>query len=625
VGLLDKILGRPLKSSERKKEALTVVTGVPVLGLDALASTAYGPEAALTILVSLGVAGLRYMPMITIGILVLLSALYFSYRQTAATYPGGGGAYIVAKDNLGLPAGVIAGSALLIDYMLNVAVGISAGVGAVLSAIPSLRHYRLPFCLLVLVILTLVNLRGVKESGLIFAFPVVAFVGCVGTSLGIGLVHTLLSGGHPQPVHAPPPAPGATETAGAWILLRSFASGCTAMTGVEAVSNGVPLFKKPEVPRAQWTLTVIVVVLSAFLLVISFLAPAYSIYAMDEQKPGYQTILSQLVAAVAGRGVFYYISIASIFIVLTFSAQTSFAGFPRVCRFLAEDRFLPSFFAERGRRLVFSSGIIALAILAGILLIAFGGVTDKLIPLFAIGAFSAFSLSQIGMVSHWRRKRGKHARTKLSVNAVGAAMTSIALLIIVAAKFVEGAWVVLLIGPALVWLFWKIKHRYESVARRIDRPVKLQTSKLCPPMVVIPVEAWSRVAEQALRFGMEMSDEVTVFHLTTEDEDEETEELRKAWAEKVEKPARSARATIPQLEIVKSPYRRICEPILKFVRKMEKENKDRIIAVIIPELVEPHWYQRVLHNLHGATLRALLFLQSDQRTVVITTPWYLRD
>src|SRR5437867_9671498 len=228
--LLDKILGRPLKSSERKKEELTVVTGVPALGLDALASTAYGPEAALTILVSLGVAGLHYMPMITIGILVLLSALYFSYRQTAAAYPGGGGAYIVAKDNLGFRFGVIAGAALLIDYMLNVAVGISAGVGAALSAISGLQHYRLPFCLLVLIILTLVNLRGVKESGLTFVLPVIAFVACVGTALAIGIVRTLLSGGHPQPVQAPPPVPGATEAASAWILLRSFASGCTAMT-----------------------------------------------------------------------------------------------------------------------------------------------------------------------------------------------------------------------------------------------------------------------------------------------------------------------------------------------------------------------------------------------------------
>ncbi len=622
VALLDKILGRPLKSSERKKEELTAATGVPVLGLDALASTAYGPEAALVILMSLGMAGLRYMPMITLGILVLLAALYFSYRQTAAAYPNGG-AYIVAKDNLGMRAGVIAGAALLLDYMLNVAVGISAGIGVVLSAIPNLQNHRLLFCLLVLIALTFVNLRGVKESGLTFVFPVVAFIACVGGVLLIGVLRMLLSGGHPEPIEPPPPAPAATEMAGAWILLRSFASGCTAMTGIETVSNAVPLFKKPAVPRAQWTLTIIVVVLAAFLLAIGYLAPAYKIHAMNEQKPGYQTVYSQLVGAVTGHGVFYYVTIVSIFIVLTFSAQTSFAGFPRVCRLLAEDGFMPSFFAERGRRLVFSSGIVALAILAGLLLIGFRGVTDKLIPLFAIGAFSAFSLSQIGMVAHWRHKHGKHSRTKLIANGFGAVMTSIALLIIIVAKFIEGAWVILIVGPGLVWMFWKIKRHYEWIAREIEQPVKLQTAKLRPPVVIIPIDTWNRVTERALRFGMEMSDDITALHVTTDEEDSKS--LRETWTEKVEKPARAANSAVPRLEIIKSPYRQVYEPILKFVRKKEQENKDRLIAVVIPELVESYWYEHLLHNLHGLGLRAMLFLQGEQRTVVVATPWYLRE
>ena len=623
VSLLDKILGRPLKSSEAKKEELTVVTGVPVLGLDALASTAYGPEAALTILVPLGTVGLRYMPMITLAILALLVTLYLSYRQTAAAYPDGGGAYIVAKENLGVRAGVVAGTALLLDYILNVAVGISAGVDAVLSAILGLHEYRLPFCLLVLVVLTFVNLRGVRESGMTFAFPVIGFVACVGSVIAVGLIRAWLSGGDPQPAQPPPPVPNGTETMSAWILLRSFASGCTAMTGVEAVSNGVPLFRKPEVPRAQWTLTIIVAVLGAFLLAISYLSPAYKIHAMDEQQPGYQTIFSQLVGAVAGRGIFYHIAIASIFIILTFSAQTSFADFSRVCRLLAEDGFMPSFFAERGRRLVFSSGIIALAILAGLLLIGFRGVTDKLIPLFAIGAFSAFSFSQIGMVAHWRRKKGKHARTKLVINAIGATMTNIALVIIVVAKFAEGAWITLILGPGLVWMSWKIRRHYQWIAREIEQPVNLQTGKLRPPVVIIPIDTWNRVTERALRFGLEMSDDITALHVTSEEN--HSEQLRETWAEKVEKPVREAKSAVPRLEIIRSPYRHIYEPILKFVRKAEKENPDRLIAVIIPELVEPHWYEYLLHNIHGVGLRALLFLQGDRRTVVITTPWYLRE
>jgi hypothetical protein len=295
----------------------------------------------------------------------------------------------------------------------------------------------------------------------------------------------------------------------------------------------------------------------------------------------------------------------------------------RVCRQLAEDGFLPSFFAERGRRLVFSSGIIVLAILAGVLLIVFRGVTDKLIPLFAIGAFSAFVFSQIGMVGHWQREKGRAACTKLAINAIGAGVTSIVLLIIIVAKFIEGAWITLIVGPALVWMFWKIKHHYECVAQEIDRPVELQTAKLRPPLVIIPIDTWNRVAERALRFGMEMSDDITALHVTTDEED--SKNLRETWVEKVEKPARAAKSVVPQLEIIKSPYRQVYEPILKFVRKKEQENKDRLIAVVIPELVEAHWYDHLLHNLHGLGLRAMLFLQAEQRTVVVATPWYLRE
>ncbi len=621
--MLDKILGRPLKASEVEKEKLSVLTGVPVLGLDALASTAYGPEAALTILIPLGVAGLYQMPPITLGILALLMMLYLSYRQTAAAYPGGGGAYIVAKDNLGIHAGLVAGSALLLDYMLNVAVGISAGVGAIVSAWPALHRYTVPICLLVLATLTIINLRGVRESGVAFVGPVLFFIACVGSAMVIGLIQFWRSGGHPAPVVAPPPMAPPTQAISLWLLLRAFASGCTAMTGVEAVSNGVPLFRKPVVPNAQWTLTVIVAVLAAFLLGISTLCPAYHIHAMDERQPGYQTILSQLVAAVAGHGFFYYVAIASIFIVLIYSAQTSFADFPRVCRFMAGDGFLPPVFAERGRRLVFSLGIIVLAVISGLILIGFGGITDKLIPLFAIGAFSAFVFSQAGMVEHWRRKGGRGTRLKLAVNGLGAICTSIALVIIIVAKFAEGAWVTLVALPGLVLLLLSIQRHYRRVRREIDHPVKLKTWKVRPPAVIIPIAGWDKVGERALRFGLRLSDDITAVHVITEQDD--PKRLRELWAEKVEKPARAAHSAVPRLEILRSPYRQLYEPLLKFINKTKEEKPDSLIAVIIPELVAPHWYSRVLHNSHGAALRALLFLERDQRTVVITVPWYLRE
>ena len=355
MSLLGKILGRRLASWEGAKEKLSVLTGVPVLGLDALASTGYGPEAALTILLPLGVMGLSYFPIIILAIIVNLGTLYLSYRQTIAAYPDGGGAYIVAKDNLGIHAGLWAGVALLLDYLLNVAVGIAAGVGAVVSAIPALHPYTLPLCLLVLLTLTIINLRGVRESGLAFVVPVLVFLGCMAAVLLIGLLRAWQSSGHPNPVVPLPAIPRATATVSVWLLLGAFANGCTAMTGVEAVSNGVPLFREPSVPNARRTLTVIVAILSLFLLGVAYLCSVYHIGAMDEQQPGYQTILSQLVAAVAGQGVFYYVAIASIFIVLTYSAQTSFADFPRVCRLLAEDGFLPHAFADLGRRLVFSA------------------------------------------------------------------------------------------------------------------------------------------------------------------------------------------------------------------------------------------------------------------------------
>ena len=621
MSLLDKILGRPLASSEKSKESLSVWTGVPVLGLDALASTGYGPEAALSILLPLGLPGLHYFPFIAAIVLLELSTLYLSYRQTAAAYPAGGGAYVVASDNLGRNPGLWSAVMLLLDYLLNVCIGIAAGVGALVSAIPALHSHLLPLCLVVLVTLTFLNLRGVRETGRTFIVPVIVFVVCMAVSIVIGLVHVWQSGGHPHPAAALPAIPPASAAVSAWILMGAFANGCTALTGIEAVSNGVPLFRKPTVPNAQRTLTVIMLILGFFLMGIAYLSPAYHIGAMDETRPGYQTILSQIVGAVAGRGVFYYVTLASIFIVLTYSAQTSFAGFPRVCRLLAEDGFLPRYFANRGRRLVFSHGIIFLSVLSGLLLIAFGGVTQTLIPLFAVGAFGAFFFSQAGMVVHWLRKKGKGFRTKLAFNALGAATTAVALVVIVVAKFIEGAWMTVIFIPALTLLLLAISRHYKTVERVVEQPLELQATRVHHPAVVIPIGGWDRVSERAVRFGLLLSDDVTAIHVTTE---KDNPDLRKLWAEKVEKPAKAANFAVPRLEIIHSPYRRIEEPILNFVKEMRRKTPDRIVAVIIPELVEPHWYEYVLHNLHAARLRSAIFMERDKRTVVISTPWYLR-
>jgi amino acid transporter len=398
------LFGRPLASSEDEEERITPTQGIPTFGLDALSSAAYGPEAALTILLPLGLLGVQYIVPLTFAVIGLLVIVYFSYRQTIAAYPNGGGSYTVAKENLGNRAGLLAGAALMIDYLLNVAVGISAGIGALVSAVPSLLPHTLAMCLAVLIILTVVNLRGVKEAGTAFVAPTYLFVGTLVVVIMLGFYKVVASGGHPVAVVAPPrQASAALQAVGLWILVKAFASRCTALTGVEAVSNGVQAFRKPVVPAARATLTTIIAILILLLGGIAVLIRYYGIMATDPGAPGYQSVLSMVTGAVAGKGIFYHVTMFSVLLVLCLSANTSFADFPRLCRMVARDDYLPHSLATRGRRLVFSQGIWALAILSGLLLILFGGVTDRLIPLFAVGAFMAFTLSQAGMVGHWWR------------------------------------------------------------------------------------------------------------------------------------------------------------------------------------------------------------------------------
>jgi hypothetical protein len=394
------------------------------------------------------------------------------------------------------------------------------------------------------------------------------------------------------------------------------------MTGVEAVSNGIPLFREPKVRNAQRTLTVIVGILGLLLLSLGFLCPAYHIVAMDERKPGYQTVLTQLIGAVTGHGIFYYLATASIFIVLTYSAQTSFADFPRVCRLLAEDRFLPPVFAQRGSRLVFTHGVLVLAATSGLLLIGFGGVIDALIPLFAVGAFSAFLFSQAGMVVHWLHRPGPGVRIKLLTNAVGAVTTAVVLVIIVLAKFKEGAWMTIVFVPALVLLLERINHHYQKDARELEQAQEVQVSNLRPPAVIIPIQDWNRVTEKALELALMLSEDITALHISIEEDDQKA--LEKIWKEKVERPVRAMRSVVPSLQIVDSPYRWLYQPILDFVKKTRNEKPDRLITVIIPELIERHWYTYLLHPRRGAKLRSLLYKEGDDRMVVIDAPWYSR-
>ncbi len=629
MSFLDRILGKPLASQEEEEQKVGPLTALPMLGLDALSSAAYGPESALTLLLPLGALGLAYIGPITAIILALLAILYFSYRQTTAAYPTGGGSYTVAKENLGQRAGLLAAASLLLDYVLNVSVGIAAGVGALVSAVPVLQPHVLGLCLLILAGVAVVNLRGIRESGAAFVVPTYLFVGCLGLALGIGLVRTALSGGHPHPIETPPALPAATAGATLWLLMKSFSSGCTAMTGVEAISNGVSAFAKPAVQNAQRTLTLVVVILGALLAGIAYLCRVYHIGATDPDGPGYQSVLSQLVAAVAGRGVFYYVTLGSILAVLSLSANTSYADFPRLCRLIAEDDFLPHAFASRGRRLVYTLGIGILTAFSAGLLIVFGGITDRLIPLFAIGAFGAFTLSQAGMTVYWGRNPGEtpqeraKARVARSINALGAVATAVALAVVLATKFRDGAWITVLLIPALMFLFSRVKRHYDHVARETDCPRPIDLTRHAPPVILIPMKGWTTITEKALRFGLDISPDVIAIHISTEED--EARRLQESWTEFVMEPIRSAGLTEPHLMILLSPYRRLFHPLTDYIHQLKAAYPGRTIAVMIPELVESRWYQYILHNQRATGLKAALLLRGGPRVTVINVPWYLTD
>jgi amino acid transporter len=624
--ILDILFGRPLSSEEDTVERVGPVAGVPVFGLDALSSAAYGPEAALTILIPLGLIGFAYIVPISLTIIVLLSIVYFSYRQTIAAYPTGGGSYTVASHNLGARAGLLAGAALMIDYILNVAVGISAGVGALVSALPRLQPHTLSLCLAILLLLTLVNLRGVRETGLVFMAPTYLFVACLGGVILFGVAKTLLHGGHPAPVIPPAPLPPAVAAVSLWLLIKAFASGCTAMTGVEAVSNGVQAFREPKVKSAQTTLTIIIAILILLLAGIAYLCRAYGIGATPPGEPGYQSVLSQLTAAVAGRTTIYFITIGAILTVLSLSANTSFADFPRLCRAIAENGYLPYLFTIRGRRLVFSFGVCALAIVAGLLLIVFKGVTDRLIPLFAVGAFTAFTLSQAGMVMHWKRSGGPGARTSMFINGLGAFATGLTLCVVIVAKFIEGAWITVVAIPGLIMLMISVRKHYDMIEEEtaLRRPANLKN--ITHPIVVLPLQRWSRVAEKALRFAYTLSRDVRVLHIQGEGEPNQraADALINSWEEYVEKPALQAGHTPPERVVLRSPYRFVITPIFQYVLEVERKHPDRHVAVLVPELVERRWYYHLLHNQRANALKVMLYLKGNRRIIVINVPWYLQ-
>ncbi len=621
MNILDVVVGKPIKTSDERAEQIGPTQGIPIFGLDGLSSAAYGPEAALSLLIPLGVLGVQYIVPISAAIIALLIIVYFSYRQTIAAYPSGGGSYTVARFNLGAPAGLLAAAALLADYILTAAVGISAGVGALVSAVPGLQPHTVSMCVGILIVITILNLRGVREAGSVFAVPTYLFVGTLLVTIGGGIARVLLSGGHPMPVAPLPPPPPMTVAVSYWLLLKVFASGCTALTGVEAVSNGVKAFREPGVKNAQRTLTVIIFLLAVLLAGISYLVKVYGIAATDPGQPGYQSLLSMLVGAVFGKGWFYYLTIASILLVLSLSANTAFADFPRLCRAIAQNNYLPHAFGYRGRRLVYTYGIVVLAVLCAALLILFGGVTDRLIPLYAVGAFLAFTLSQAGMVVHWRRNPGPHWVKSALVNGLGALVTGVTVVVVLVAKFAEGAWITLLFIPLTIVCFTMVRRHYHSVRSLTScKTPACAPSQSPPPIVVIPVDRWSNITRMGIEFAARLSPEVIALHV---EPTEHSELLETDWEQYVQKPFAAAGREPPKLHLLPSPYRFIIVPIVQYVLDLSKQHPDRSVIVVVPELVEDKWYEYFLHNQRGRLLEWVLLARGNERIFTVSAPWYV--
>jgi amino acid transporter len=576
------LVGPPLSFRRLSKEQITPVEGLSALSLDALTSVAYGPEAIIVVLAVAGPGALRLVLPITIAIILLLAILVFSYRQVIDAYPGGGGSYAVSRANLGKGASLLAGAALIVDYTLTVAVSIAAGVASLASAFPGLSSATLPICLGILALVTFMNLRGLGETARAFLLPTLVFIVGLLAIIAVGLIHPL--GLHErQPGRSLVPT-HSLETVGLLLILKAFSAGCSALTGVEAIANGVPLFKQPRPQRAKHTEVLLGLILGTMLLGLAVLAHRWHVGPRSGQ-----TVLSQIMAMSVGRGWAYYVVSVTITIVLALAANTSFGGLPVLGSLLARDHYLPHLFSIRGDRQVFSNGIWALAAMSGVLLVAVNANTNALIPMFAIGVFTGFTLSQIGLVMHWRRDRSRHWRHRAAINAIGAVITGTATLIFLLTKFTHGAWVVVASVPMIIYLFTRI-HRYYAhtsetlgIGRIPPPPVRR------PTVVVVPVPAISELTGYAIGEALSLSDDVVALHVVleySEDAEPHIDELRQRWDE--------WRPGVP-LKVLRSEYASVVGPIVEYIDDVCNA-RDEQVVVLIPVAIPEKLRYAVLHN-----------------------------
>lgn len=610
--ILNLLIGPPLPTQRLASERLNKIRALAAFSPDALSSIAYANQEIFLGLAIAGAAGLAYSLPIGLVIVGILVTVAISYAQTLPAYPTGGGSYTVASANLGRRIGLLAASCLLIDYVLTAAVSLTAGVAAIASAFPALWPYRVVLSLAFLVLITLANLRGLRESGTLMAIPVYFFLGSYLLMLAVGLVKALL--GSPESFSATAPAP--TEPLTAWLVLHALAAGCTALTGIEAISNGVPAFRPPEAKNAVRTLLVMALLMGTLFLGSIGLTQYFAVVAKADE-----TILSALVRRVLGTNILYVMVQVATLLILVVAANTSFAGFPRVASLLAQDGYAPRQLSFLGDRLVFSNGMVLLAGLTGLLIVVFGGDTHALIPLFAVGVFLAFTLSQTGMVVHWLRVRGPLWGLKAMINGVGALATTITLGVVLISKFMAGAWVVVLLIPLLLLAFYTVKQHYQEVARQLTlRGATPETAAepLRSPRIVLPVSGVHRGIVEALRYARSISDRVTAVYVEINPGD--ADRVRQQW----EKWGQG----VP-LVVVPSPYRSIAGPLLEYLDRLDAESGDgQLASILLPEFVPARWWQHLLHN-QTAWLLKLELLYRRRRfgkvRAIIDIPWYLRE
>ena len=601
------IVGAPIPSHLAHRERFSRVTGLAVLSSDPLSSVAYATEEILRVLALGGVAALGLVTPIGAVIATMLAIVVFSYRQTIYAYPSGGGAYIVAKDNLGRLPSLIAASALLIDYVLTVSVSIAAGVAAITSAVPSWQLNPVELSLAFVAILMFGNLRGVRESGRLFATPTYFFIVAILAMIAMGAWRYVTGGLLPAPAPAAPVPLGSGGLAalGTFALLTAFSNGCTAMTGVEAVSNGVPAFRPPESRNAASTLVTMAVMSITMFVGITLLAHAYGIIPSETE-----TVVSQIARnTFGGRSAFYYAVQTATMLILVLAANTAYADFPRLASIVARDRFLPRQFMNQGDRLAFSNGIIILSVLAAMLLVVFGGDTHALIPLYMIGVFVSFTLSQAGMVIHWRRLRTPGWRTSAAINGFGALVTGVVLIIVATTKAFEGAWIVIVMIPTLVVMFEVTRRHYDLVASEL-RLGDWQPEPTGHHAVLVPIGGIQRAVVKALQYARTLADDVRAVYIDIDPA--ATEGIRQQWAEWGQG---------VELVVLESPYRSLMEPLLEYIEQVHAEGTNAYVTVVLPEFVPRRIWHHLLHNQHALLIKGALLFKPN--VIVTSVPFHL--